>query len=143
MSEKAMRRVVINLLKELDADPMAVENPACPGTPDINCILLDEQYGIGEQWIELKKIKAWPKRASSIVKIPHFVNQQRIWLKKRYTCGGNVWVLLQIGKEWILFCGWEAANWLGLANKKKLLECATCHWPSVPTAEQLALGIIG
>ncbi len=142
MSEKAMRRVVIKLLKELNADPMAVENPACPGTPDVNFIV-NHHNSYLEHWIELKKITLWPKRAETIVQVPHFVPQQRIWLKQRALCGGNVWVLLQVGKEWILFHGYDAANHLGKVSRAELYKVSTAYWPRAPNADQLSIALYG
>jgi len=113
-----MRAMVVRGLRAWDA--VAVENPAYPGTPDVNYLL---------GWIELKWMRSWPKNASkNPVLIPHFTAQQRVWLKRRWNRYGNSHVLLKAGKDWLLFRGHIAADKLGRATKSELLECSRYSW---------------
>lgn len=118
MSEKALRRRVLKALKPLCAKP--VENPACPGTPDVAYI---------DGWVELKKIRRWPKDSHGKVIVHHFTPQQRIWLQDWCTAGGEAWLLLQVGRnEFLLFWGEDAANKLGKVDRLELLSLADVHW---------------
>lgn len=92
-------------------DPVRVENPICPGTPDVN--LCDGR------WLELKCIPAWPKRASSRVTIRHYTPQQRVWLYRRWThAPGSTLLLLNVlaARQWLLFDGDVAARSVGRVN---------------------------
>jgi len=109
-----MRGKVIRALKPLHA--IAVENPALPGTPDVNYV---------EGWLELKWIRAWPKRASSVVQIDHYSPQQRIWHIKRRVAGGSAWFLLQCGGEWLLLDGAVAALHVNAVTHAELI--GLCH----------------
>lgn len=89
-------------------DPVRVENPIHPGTPDVN--LCDGR------WIELKCIPAWPKRETTVVRIDHFTPQQRVWLYRRWRYApGSTLLLLEVisVKQWLLFDGDEAAKIVG------------------------------
>lgn len=99
MSERKMRKNVVDWLKPLDA--FAVENPANPGTPDVNYI---------EGWIELKQLDAWPASDNTPVRLPHYTPQQRIRARKRWRKGGNVYWLLQVRNDWLLLEGHTAAE---------------------------------
>ena len=99
MSERKMRQNVCEWLKDLDA--FAVENPANPGTPDVNGI---------EFWIELKQLDEWPARDGTPVRIPHYTPQQKIRARKRWQKGGNVFWLLQVHNDWLLLDGNVAAE---------------------------------
>lgn len=116
MSEQTMRQRVNRALFGLD--PMSVENPVNPGTPDVNFI---------EGWIELKWLRRWP-RENSTVTIRHFTNQQRVWLRRRHFHGGRAWLLLQAGQEWLLFDGTTASQFVGRVSKRQLLEVCRRHW---------------
>lgn len=117
MSEQDMRRRVIKMLTVLDA--VAVENPACPGTPDVNFI---------GGWVELKWLRAWPKGAATPVRVEHFTPQQKLWLRRRRRRGGAAWLLLQCRKEWLLLQGEVAADCLGKATREQLLLAAHRVW---------------
>lgn len=118
MSEKQMRRKVVQILKPLDAQ--SVENLCAAGMPDVN-------YCWG--WIELKKLPAWPKREDTIVRIDHFTQQQRIWLLRRWQMSRNAWLLVQIEQDWMIFDGKTAAQHVGKSyNKKEMLFHAYEAW---------------
>lgn len=88
-------------------DPVRVENPIHPGTPDVNHI-----YG----WIELKTIEKCPPKSHCIVLIKHFTQQQRVWLYRRWKYApGTTFLLLEIRAEhqWLLFDGDVAAKIVG------------------------------
>lgn len=88
-----MRSTVVKVLKPFDA--ISVENPAYPGTPDVNSTL---------GWIELKEAKRWPRGAHTPLRLPHFTQQQRVWLTRRARVDrGRVWLLLKVGEEWLLY----------------------------------------
>ncbi len=118
MSESVMRGNVVRMLKPLDA--IAVENPIRPGTPDVN---------YAEGWVELKYLEKWPKNADKKpVLISIFSQQQRRWLTRRSLAKGNVFLLLQVGREWLLFEGSVAAANLGLVTRKTLRAIALARW---------------
>lgn len=113
-----MRGKVVNtLLKKLNA--IAVENPALPGTPDVNYI---------EGWIELKWLRAWPMRNDSLVRVEEFTTQQRVWHIRRRIAGGTSWFLLQVRREWVLIDGGIAAIVVDKTNRDELLSFAAKHW---------------
>lgn len=126
MSEQHMRRRVIQWLKPLNAIP--VENPAQPGTPDVNYV---------EGWIELKKLNAWPRDGEAVVRVEHFTPQQRNWLRLRRMKGGRAFLLLQVKDEWLLFDGRTAADSLGRVNRQDLERLAARHWRNGLRAEEL------
>lgn len=119
MSEAGQRTTVTKTLKALDA--RAVENRVGPGTPDVNYV---------DGWIELKWMRRWPENCDeSPVLIPHYTQVQRVWHKLRWAKGGRVFVLFQVGREWLLFDGDVAANHLGRVNRQELILLATRYWP--------------
>jgi hypothetical protein len=115
-----MRRRIVKDLNSLDA--VAVENPAKPGTPDVN---------FAEGWIELKWLRAWKaSNWETPVLIPHFTPQQRVFLMKRWRVAQSAWMLLQVGHEWLLFDGEFAAEYVGRVTRQALIEGAVKHWPN-------------
>jgi len=121
MSEQTMRGVVVRALRKLNA--IAVENPALPGTPDVNYV---------EGWIELKKLTAWPVQPETVVRIDIFTPQQRVWHIRRRLAGGASWFLLQCANEWLLLDGAVAALNVGLCTREQLAALATCHILGTP-----------
>jgi hypothetical protein len=125
-SERSMRSRITRALKHLDA--MAVENAVQPGTPDVEFI---------GGWIELKSVDSKPKREDTVVRVDHFTPLQRLWLKKRRERGGRAWLLLRVGREWLLIDGKVAAAKVGSSTMADLIRLAVCHWPSTPSDESL------
>ena len=101
-----------------------VENMVNVGTPDVNYVL-DGCEG----WVELKCIPAWPVRSDTLVRVPHYTPEQRIWHRERKAAGGKVFVLLRVDstKEYLLFDAGAAANKLGYLNKEQTINLALVH----------------
>ena len=114
------------MLRALHAVP--VENSVQEGTPDINTV-----YG----WLELKQLPAWPVRPDTPVGNGLLRPGQGPWLARRCAHGGAAWVLLRIGREWILLWGAWAAQHLGRTNRKQLVQAAVAYWPTGVVQQQL------
>jgi len=105
-----------------------VENPVGPGTPDVNWCGRNRATGeVSTGWVELKYLEAWPKRASTLVRIKHYTQQQRDWLLLRHAAGGRVALLLQVRREYLLFKG-AACQEVGGLRRYDLLSLASDHW---------------
>ena len=121
MSEKTLRKNMIAALKEARMHPVAVENPCHPGTPDVNYV---------GGWVELKQLDAWPANPSTGVSIPHLTRQQVLWLGDRCVAGGNAYLLLQVGKEYLLFHGCSVKSING-STRLSLKRMALAVWDSL------------
>ena len=109
--ESLMWQKVRPVLLAAKLDPVRVENPIHPGTPDVN--LCDGR------WMELKCLPSWPARASTNVRIPHYTQQQRVWLYRRWKYApGSTLLLLEVvaDRQWLLFDGDVAAKIVGRAT---------------------------
>lgn len=127
MTEKAMWiRHVKPALARLD--PVRVENPVNPGTPDVN-------YNLG--WLELKFLREWPVRPETVVSVEHFTPQQRVWLLRRHKAGGRAFMLLQVEQDWLLFRGDVAATIVGHATRKQLIDASRGYWPNKLNPQEL------
>jgi hypothetical protein len=117
--ERSLRKYVLEALKPLDA--CAVENSACPGFPDV--------VFIGGE-MELKVLPDWPRRPSTIVKVPKFRPLQRNWLRTRWRAGGLALFLLRVDREHLLFEGEYAGDHLGVDKTRiELYGNALAVWP--------------
>lgn len=117
MSESGQRQRLIRAIKPLH--PIPVENSVRAGTPDVN---------YAEGWIELKWLRSWPKQTSTPVRLPHFHQGQRQWLKARWRARGLAFLLLQCNKEWLLFRGPDAAEYVGNATRHELYSYCLVRW---------------
>ena len=110
-AESLMWKKLRPFLLAAKLDPVRVENPIHPGTPDVN--LCDGR------WIELKCIPRWPVRARTVVRIAHYTPQQRVWLYRRWKAApGSTLLLLEVcaERQWLLFDGDVAAKIVGRMN---------------------------
>lgn len=76
-----------NLLPK-ETHEMRVENPACPGTPDLNACV-----GGVEFWVEFKFIKSLPKLSSTPVFRGALRPEQILWHYQRSRVGGRTFIV--------------------------------------------------
>lgn len=108
VSEKETRKTFCNLVPGLD--PVPIENLLTGrtgvGTPDVETIA---------GWVELKHLDDFPVRDHTIVRIPHFTDQQREWHERRFKAGELTWLVVQVKREWFVFTSEQlddvGANW--------------------------------
>lgn len=106
--ESAMWKKLRPVLLAAKLDPVRVENPIHPGTPDVNLA--------NGNWLELKCIPCWPVREMTNVSIGHYTAQQRVWLHRRWKYApGSTFLLLEVQsvRQWLLFDGDVAAEGVG------------------------------
>ncbi len=122
-SEKALWRMVRRIADgEPRADFTRIEDALAAGVPDVNwCI-----QGV-EGWLELKHVPKWPARPTSRVDVG-LRPSQRDWLKDRWRCGGNAYVLAQVGREYFLFRGADADAICEKPRRAELEALALKHY---------------
>lgn len=93
-------------------DWVRVENPVCPGTPDVN-------YAIRsiEGWIELKFREDYPKRKTTRVFDDEtgLSAEQKIWINRRILHGGTVWICAGVADLILFIPGSYASSFNRLA----------------------------
>jgi penicillin-binding protein-related factor A (putative recombinase) len=89
---KWLRKEVQPLIKSKELHICRIENLVGAGYPDV-----EGCYDGCHFHIELKAL-ARPKRKSTPLRVK-FQPRQIPWLKKRWTAGGNCWVLLRVGTK--------------------------------------------
>jgi hypothetical protein len=125
MSERTMWTTLRPVLLKNAFKVQRVENPAGPGTPDVNWFHSPTRR---EGWLELKWLPRWPKIGEDdLVIIEHFTREQKMWLLDRSSVGGRADLMLQVEREWMLFAGWVAANHVGSSSRRQLRELAVHH----------------
>ena len=88
-----------------------IENAAGQGTPDVTLTIRGTHA-----WIELKFLEEFPRRKATTVKCDHFTQEQRTFLHDECMSGGRAFVWIQVGSEYFLFDGLEAAMHLGYGS---------------------------
>ena len=125
MNESGFWRKIRNGIKDPpNTHLVRIENAIYSGTPDVSyCI-----YGV-EGFFELKYIEDWPVRDATIVRIPHFRQEQRIWLHDRHVSGGRCYVCLGVAKSTFIIDGLQAAMFLGKDwNKIEIYNNSLVWW---------------
>jgi len=93
-------------------------------------------------WMELKQADAWPARPDTVLRLPHFTTDQRLWLRTKGKAAGNTWLMLNVGdagREWLLF-SWAALDVVGTSPRAKLYDFAVLRSSrGLPAAELATL----
>lgn len=87
--------------------------------------------------IELKVLKAWPKRKTTIVRVPKWTTVQRAWCHLFGKVAQHVFLLLKVEKD-ILLYHWPAALEVGTLTKDEMLARTPWRWVGRPDYAQLA-----
>jgi len=93
-------------------------------------------------WIELKQMDAWPKRPGTIVSCKHYTAVQRAFLKAKGRHGGNAWLFVKIGREYMLF-DWEEAQLFGTLNGADTRKLAGYVWSNRMNWAELGMILSG
>ncbi len=118
MNEATLRNYVRRGLRAKGVLTTHHEDALQSGIPD-----LSYSGGGHHGWIELKWLEAWPKRADTIVRVPHYTKEQKHFLLSRGRAGGRCWLLLRVGREHLLF-DHEAAQYVGAQPAGGLIALA-------------------
>lgn len=128
MSEKDFAHDFVQLTKKLH--PVRIENALfTPGLPDVSISL---------GFVELKALKSYPKRPETPVRIEHYTDDQRKWLRKRYEAGGGAWLALRVRTDWYIFNALKAQK-VGFLTKSEMQEYATNYFKTKPSADELCV----
>jgi len=122
-SERSLYKTINKNMKSY-WEVQRVENLVGPGTPDLYYTLNKESTG----WIELKYLESWPTHGSTVVRINHYTPQQRNWIKRFGSNGANVFLLLQVEKDYLIFDWEEAAIHVGNYPEFELRLVAIGQW---------------
>lgn len=100
-----------------------IENRVGAGMPDVNGCIEGVDF-----WAELKAIESAPKR-KGIIRIPHYTQEQRLWIRKRGRAGGRVGLALKVGRPLRYFYfHWQACfTMVGKVNLEELINCAVMY----------------
>lgn len=89
------------------------------GVADISGYLV----GAGNVWIENKVLDKWPTRPGTMVKLKRYTDEQRLFLVSR-----RGFLLLRVGREYLLFDSMHAWQAVGLVNEETLRRYALKIW---------------
>jgi hypothetical protein len=122
MTEATLNHAVKRLLTGPGCRVTRIETTTVSGVPDI-------YYNLHGQtgWLENKFLRTWPKRAKTIVRLPHYTPQQKARLREEGETGARAWLLLRAGDDHLLF-DWRAAQAVGHLTKAQLFKVARCVW---------------
>jgi len=105
------------------------------GIPDVGFVLKEGgPYG----FIELKRIRAFPKRGATPVRIPHTNHWkiQQAWIERVGGLTNAVFLLLQVDRDYFLF-DWNAAQVVGQLCKQDLITASVGYWPGRMNYDEL------
>ena len=124
MSEASMSKTVMKALKPLHGVRIETTHS---GFPDVS-------YADG--LLENKYAARWPSRPTTPLKLHIQPGQKPFW-SRRAAVGGRIFVLLKVGREWLLFDGATAAKLLGVGTKVDLRMFAVKRWAKKLDADEL------
>lgn len=125
MSEQALwRNLRKKMVPQFWYEATRHEDKLQPGIADVSFVtsIGNSTYG-AHGWMELKKVKLLPVRPTTIVRLPHYTDAQRIFLLQKGQHAGMAFLLLQAERDFLLF-NWDAAQSVGHLTTADLYEKA-------------------
>ncbi|MCK9231141.1 MAG: hypothetical protein RBS96_02535 [Dehalococcoidales bacterium] len=131
-SENGLKKTLYRKLRGLWI-PTDIESPCSPGVPDIYYTnRVYKRMG----WVELKYIHRWPINSQRILKVEHFTPQQKNWIRLNHKAGARVFLMIQVGKDYLIFDGETAQN-VGAMNKHEMFVMALKSWSNRINSQEL------
>lgn len=96
------------------------------GIADVSFVQERRRHGRTETqhgWMELKYRGMAPIRAGTICKIDHYTDDQRIWLRDKGNAGGMTFLMLQLGRCFLLFDHVQCQD-VGRVTSRELFDLA-------------------
>jgi hypothetical protein len=76
-------------------------------------------------WMELKWVARYPVRESTVVRIPHYTDEQRAFLRAKGSAGGMTFLFMKIERDYLLFDHLNAPD-VGMVTASELRALASC-----------------
>ena len=106
------------------------------GICDVSFITKLRNHG----WMELKQIKKYPARATSIVRVEHYTTEQKQFIRRKGKRGGMTFLFIQVERDYYLF-DWIGAQNLGHLTRKGMEETAVDWWAGKMNWEELGVDL--
>lgn len=113
------------------------EDSVTLGVPDVS-FAMDNVNG----WLELKHLPEWPKRDTTVVKMKRYTEEQRKYILESGEHGGRSYLLLQVGKVYLLFGHW-GAQLVGKVPRTRLEAIAIKTWTDMMDPGELRSALLG
>lgn len=121
MKESALNATIRTNMKKIPGVfCKRIENTCEAGTPDLYL-----RYRGCSAWVENKLVREWPKRSTTVVVIPHYTAEQRLWLREH---GPGSWLFVQVGKEYFLFDHVAAQDVGRMFTQRDFYDYAAASW---------------
>ena len=80
------------------------EDAISRGIADVSFVTsIDNSYRGTHGWMELKYRSLKPARASTVVRLEHFTDEQRAWLMSKGEHAGMTFLFLQLERDFLLY----------------------------------------
>lgn len=106
------------------------------GIPDVYYSLKVGESHTASGWIELKYLKEWPKNDETKIRIGHFTEPQKNFMRRHGKNGAKVFLLIQIDRDYMLM-EWQHAIDIENMVKDEVFLWAEKHWHGSIVPEDL------
>lgn len=105
-----------------------IEDVLKKGVSDcIYCLRFNRSEPARAGWAELKRLQAWPARMSTLVRLPHYSEDQVNYLERWGRAGMGAYLIAQVANDYLVFHWREArAVYEGL-TRERMLALAKVH----------------
>jgi hypothetical protein len=105
-----------------------IENGTANGIPDVMFSAKWRRKKRGG-WIELKRVREYPKRSNTPIRIDHFTKEQKLFMRLHGRITGSVYLLLLIESDWYIFDHVHIDKIGETATRFDLMAMSVHWWP--------------